>query len=125
MGKEEQVLMEHISGYHAYDLGTLRLIKASTSLCAMTGFSEAELLAEGGYSRLVHPGDRAAYTAFLREMASGASYGTTHYRIQTARGQGAAVVRFHECPTLQTGAEPAIRLGDISEVEDPDGNLRF
>lgn len=126
MGKEEQVLMEHISGYHAYDLGTLRLIKASTSLCAMTGFSEAELLAEGGYSRLVHPGDRAAYTAFLREMASGASYGTTHYRIQTARGQVLQLcdsMSVQLCPDGRRTGHSV--LGDISEVEDPDGNLRF
>ncbi len=80
----EEILSRGIPGFHQYVLTEpVHLSFVSESLCEMTGAEPRELLSkkEDLYIRLVHPGDREAYAAFIRKLAEGEQTLTARYRL--------------------------------------------
>ena len=78
----QQTLDCRIPGFHQYCLSTPdRLAFASRDLCVMLGTTRERLMAPGGYFDHVHPGDKEAFRAFLRDVFDTNGTVKAHYRL--------------------------------------------
>lgn len=85
----EEILKEHISGFHRYILTEpVHLCYASRNLCEMLGVSAEELLSEDQdlYVQRIHPADRTAFEAYLDRLQTGEQTLSAYYRLVKADG---------------------------------------
>lgn len=117
-----------ISGFHQYCLSQpVHLTFAGSSLCDMLGLSEDALLSEREdlYLCRIHPGDRAAFGAFLEKAGSCPQTLTTEYRLLKQDG-GILYVRDTMTSYCQDGTYLADSvLTDITDLKTENENLRF
>lgn len=120
--------LEHISGFHQYVLESpAHLCYVSRNLCEMLGASESELLSEteDGFARYLHPGDRAAYEAFLRGFLGDERSAVIQYRLIAKNGR-----TFFVSDTMTSCCLDGQMLGnsvltDITQLKNENQNLRF
>lgn len=125
----EKILERGVSGFHIYALADpVHLCYVSRNFCALTGYSEEELLSESAdlYQPLVHPGDQAVYESFIRQAASGAQTCRCEYRLIKKDGS-----ILYVSDTMVTEEQPGgglsgfSVLADITSIKSENDNLRF
>lgn len=125
----EQILTDHISGYHRYLLTEpVRLVFASGNLCRLLGRAPEELVSEteDRYASLVFPAHRQAYQAALEVLAQDPQTLTISYRL-LARGDRELYVS----DTLSSSRLPDGTmvcdsvLSDITELKQENQNLQY
>lgn len=125
----EEILNEHISGFHRYILTELvHLCYASRNLCHMLGVSQQELLSEDQdlYAARVHPADRTVYEEFLNQLKAGEQTLTASYRIVKADGSCLYVKDTTQVKRLDSGilVWDSV-LTDITDIKRENWNLQF
>ena len=127
--RAEEILDEHISGFHRYILTEpVHLCYVSRNLCQMLGVSAEELLSgdQDLYAARVHPADRSVYEEFLNQWKAGEQTLSASYRIVKADGtclyvKDTIYVRRQESGIL-TGDSV---LTDITEIKRENRNLQY
>ena len=66
----EEILAQHVSGFHVFSLKPRRVSYASEDLCRMLGCEPGDLVSETSdlYEAFVHPADRRVYLAMLEKL---------------------------------------------------------
>ena len=123
------ILNQHISGFHQYIFSEpVHLGYVSQNLCAMTGYSEQELLHESRdlYTSLVHPADRERYSDFLCELSQKEQTQTCEYRLIKKDGSAIYVrdTMTSKCLEDRTLAGDSV-LADITDMKAENDNLHF
>lgn len=127
--RAEEILEEHISGFHRYILTEpVHLCYVSRNLCQMLGVSAEKLLSgdQDLYAARVHPADRTVYEEFLNQWKAGEQTMSASYRIVKSDGtclyvKDTIYVRRQESGIL-TGDSV---LTDITEIKRENRNLQF
>ena len=89
LGNMEDILNQHISGFHQYILTQpVRISYVSQNLCDMLGMQKEELLDDGRdlYALQVHPADREKYSEFIQDMIRKEQALTGEYRLVQKNG---------------------------------------
>ncbi|MGN0963468.1 MAG: PAS domain-containing protein, partial [Clostridia bacterium] len=125
----ENLLNDHISGFHRYDLrGPARLTFVSRNFCEMTGYGEEELLSDTDdlWAAKIHPNDRRRYEEALRRLAEGEKTVTIQYRARRKDGGFCFLSDTLSAGTDENGAPAAYSvLSDITPLRDETAELRF
>ncbi len=125
----EQILMEHISGYHRYRLTPpAGLIFVSDNLCRMLGCTREDLTEkpEDPYLRRICPAHRQRYAAALDALAQEETTLTISYRLQADGGRELYVSDSLCSSRLSDGTMVCDSvLSDVTELQKQQENLQY
>lgn len=125
----EEILDQHISGFHQYILQEpFHLSFAGQDLCEMLNCSKEDLCCEqtDGYAAFVHPADREMYADFISRLAQSEQKETVQYRVIPREGEMMYVSDTATPKRLKDGTLAAYStLTDITSMKEENSNLHF
>ncbi len=125
----EDILTRNISGFHVYELSDpVHLAFVSQNFCAMTGYTEDEMLSEEEdfYASLVHAFDREAYRQFIDNLKTKEQTLTCEYRIVKKDGTVSYVSDTVTSQKWEDGTFAGYSvLADITDIKNENANLQF
>lgn len=125
----EEILRNNISGFHQYTLtDPIHLNFVSQNFCAMTGYTEGELLDESRdmYESLIHPDDKKKYSDFICKLSNEEQTLTLQYRIVK---KDKSIIYVNDTMTSER-SKNGILIGysvltDITQIKIENANLKF
>lgn len=129
LGNMEDILNQHISGFHQYILTQpVRISYVSQNLCDMLGIRKEELLDDSRdlYALQVYPADREKYSEFIQDMIRKEQALTGEYRLVQKSG-GIIWVRDTIMPKrLDDGTLIGYSvLTDITDMKNENTDMQF